>query len=172
MKLKLLASRGCTKKNIIGLSTNSGDVHAAGGLNWGYSNGLPKIEDAYITLPKSKLNQNPLFFNNQSIITAEWDDGMIMQLHLEGHDGHNPSTPKQIASLNCKSILGKYLRERIGSRIGKNLLFTNYQGINKNRIPNTILNDKFITLNDLNNYGRIDIEITPMINGNFKFNFK
>ena len=58
-----------------------------------------------------------------------------------------------------KYILGKYLRERIGTKIGKNLLFTSSQRADKYAISNRILKDKFITLSDLNAYGRTDQQL-------------
>ena len=60
---------------------------------------------------------------------AVWDDNEDMTLLFEGNVKLNISGvvkqyPKQIGSFRDKSDLGKYLRQRISNKIGRNLLFT------------------------------------------------
>ena len=44
-----------------------------------------------------------------------WDDGVVMECLLEGtQDLDGKRAPKQISTYNDKSILGAYLRKRLG----------------------------------------------------------
>lgn len=190
--LTLLARVSGQTNNIIGIRTTRGEVHAASGLNWGYNAGTAMLGDAYIPVNKNNiLGCRNMFIkpNPNSPINVVWDDGTTMELLLEGsganlNDGNE--YPKQISSYTNKSILGDYLRRRIGNRIGRNLLYSQYAiselsriksrySGDKNSIINAIrnnqrlfdeLNDKFIKIDDLNQYGRTDISVSLVMRGN------
>ena len=130
-----------------------GQVHDQAGLNWGYSSGHVCLEDAYIPLKTETLKNNIGFFpplSANNTINVTWDDGIKMVCLLEGRQTtpiNNNYYAKQISSFGDKSILGTYLRTRLG-----------------------IFNRK-ITLNDLSNYGRTDITVTKLSNRNYLFDF-
>lgn len=184
--LTLLATNPSSTSNIIERPTIPGQVHAASGLNWGYNAGTALLGDAYIPVNRDEIiKARQMFIKPSPVnvpISAVWDDGTKMTLLLEGNgvdlcDGN--FYPKQISTYGNKSILGNYLRERIGTRIGRNLVYSPYAintlasiksiyAGNKEAIILAIknnltlleeLNDKFITLDDLNQYGRTNISV-------------
>ena len=185
-ELTLLATTKSNTSNIIGKSTVKGEVPAASGLNWGYSSGVTLLEDAYIPINRGDIKKaGEMFIKSSNVnipITAIWDDGTKMKLLLEGvrfNSGDNNIYPKQISSYQNKSNLGNYLRKRIGNKIGKNLEYSentinivadiksrnnrNKEGIieeiqNNNALLKE-LNDKFITLNYLEQYGRTTVSV-------------
>ena len=114
------------------------EVQRQAGLNWGFSNGNVCTADAYIALNKDFFRQNPNFFPpRSSTITVLWDDGTRMTCLLEGsQEVEGLEYPKQLSTYNDKSLLGVYLRTRLG-----------------------VSNTHLITRNDLRNYGREDINI-------------
>lgn len=120
-------------------SVRDGYVQEQAGLNWGFSQGHVSTEDAYIALTTSFIRNNINFFPaHGSIIRTVWDDNTPMECLLEGTQIINNHTfPKQISSLNDKSILGSYLRRRLG-----------------------VSPTHRITMQDLSNYGRDYITVT------------
>ncbi|CUO39944.1 restriction endonuclease PLD domain-containing protein [Clostridium paraputrificum] len=128
-----------------------GNVHSMAGLNWGYSNGHVCENDAYIPIKANVIRSNLTLFNpitENNIIYVTWDDGTEMTCLLEGSQIINSVTyPKQISSYNDKSILGVYLRERLG------------------------VFHSPIVLEDLISYGRTDISVTKTSNTHYFFNF-
>lgn len=129
-------------------SIRDNQVQSQGGLNWGFSYGNVSNADAYIALTTSFFRNNPGFFpNHGSTINVTWDDFTTMRLLLEGTqviDGQ--IYPKNLSSINDKSILGTYIRERMGIAL-------NHQ----------------ITMQDLNTYGRNTVSIEKI--GAYEFNF-
>lgn len=131
-------------------STRDEEVQAQGGLNWGLSSGHVNSEDAYFALPTKFFRDNKDFFPSQgSCINVNWDDGTKMICLLEGTQQINGKTfPKQISTYNDKSILGGYMRRRLG--------------VSSNHV---------ITRADLKNYGREDIDVTKINHNTFFFDF-
>lgn len=192
--LTLLATKSNNENNIIGINTIRDHVHAAAGLNWGYSSGMPAIGDAYISISTSNIRQcSDLFIKNHPIYVI-WDDGTKMTMLAEQNSqgiGDGVLYGKALSSYRDKSILGNYLRKRIGEKIGKNLIYSDYakntlknlkltnkgdKEAIKDEIRNTPLllqelNDKFITLNDLQQYGRTNISVRILENGIYYFDF-
>ncbi|WP_418302146.1 hypothetical protein [Lysinibacillus fusiformis] len=119
-------------------SIRENEVQRQAGLNWGFSNGNVCTADAYIALNKDFFRQNPNFLPpRSSTITVLWDDCTRMTCLLEGSQEVNGlEYPKQLSTYNDKSVLGVYLRTRLG-----------------------VSNTHLITRNDLRNYGREDIDI-------------
>lgn len=197
--LTLLAKKSNSEKNIIGIPTTGGQVHAAAGLNWGYTSGKPSIEHAYIKIDKKNIEKYPELFptkpkGEKKPIEVIWDDGTTMLLSLEGNGEKVEDGifyPKQVSTYKNKSKIGIYLRKRIGKKIGKNLIYTNYaikkvkdikklykkdkqsiiKEIKKDKILKAELQDKFITLDDLNKYGRSDISVSILDDGTYYFDF-
>jgi hypothetical protein len=175
LNVSLLANKNGSE-NIVGYTTLAGQVHGSAGLNWGYSNGLPKPNDAYLKISKSYLVTNPNLFprkasENNLPIDAIWDDGTRMKMLLEGNQTYNDQIyPKQIGSFNNKSQLGIYLRTRIGKKLGIDFVIPD---ISKSEFVSkaTQFKDKLITLDILNKYGRTDIKIKKLEDGTYYFDF-
>jgi hypothetical protein len=142
-----------------------GQVEARSGLNWGHGIGNITPNDAYIPIRKEHIRSYPLLFppkqefpniNNggrlqrhNDIIEIIWDDGMTMDGLLEGsQEEKGVKYPKQISSAFQKSLMGEYIRHRLG-------------------IPSGI----FVTKEDLLRYGRTDIDISLLDEGIYYFDF-
>lgn len=156
-------------------SLRNNQVHEKGGLNWGFSSGHVAEGDGYIALPKEIIKNNLNLFKpfdqnyqskggkkrNSDPVEIIWDDGYIMPASFEGAQNIDGLTyPKQITSYSAKtprlngkriskkSILGRYLRNRIGVPV-----------------------DYLITMDDLNNYGRTDITLSLIEEGIYYADF-
>lgn len=178
VEISLLAARGSgNQNNIIGIATNPGDVHAGAGLNWGFSNGMPKPNDAYIKIPKEQIINNPLMFPPKSNdindpIDVIWDDGTEMQMLLEGNQTvEGIDYPKQISTYKSKKELGLYLRKRIGDAIGKNLIIPEELSKDEFVAKAHYYKDKFITKEMLDSYGRTSINIKLIGDRTYYFDF-
>lgn len=118
-----------------------GRVAEVSGLNWGQGQVAHTTpNDAYIKIPKAAIKTE--FFEpksaNQVPIDVMWDDGKAMNCFEEGNQKHNGVVyPKQIASAGKKSILGEYLRGRLGLPSGQK-----------------------VKMEDLQRYGKIYIDVT------------
>lgn len=125
-------------------------VQEQAGLNWCFSSGHVSTEDAYIAITVGFIRSNPFFFPQQGAqIVTRWDDGTIITCLLEGTQTINGQVyPKQISSSGNKSILGSYLRRRLG-----------------------VSSTHHITMQDLENYGRNYITVTRSQNGEYYFDF-
>lgn len=125
-------------------------VQSKAGLNWCFADAHVNTEDAYIALTTEFFRNNPHFFPLQgSIINVTWDDGRTMKCLLEGTQKINREIyPKQISSYNDKSVIGHYLRNRLG-----------------------VTPTKLITMDDLNNYGRNFISVSYKGGNNYYFDF-
>ena len=125
-------------------------VHIKSGANWGFANAHVCQDDAYIALRKDFLRNNPGFFPSHGCcIDVVWDDGTVMCCLLEGtQDVDGVVAPKQISTFNDKSILGVYLRDRLN--------------VESNHV---------ITYQDLQKYGRDDIEVCRLEDGRYYFDF-
>lgn len=150
-------------------------VFEKSGLNWGFSNGHVALGDAYIPISKELLKENPNLIpaydktyvsltkkkRNSDPIEIIWDDNTVMEASLEGSqilDG--VEYPKQIASyskspvifegeaVSAKSILGRYLRKRLGVRL-----------------------DEMITIDTLEKYGRLTITLALIEEGVYYADF-
>jgi hypothetical protein len=126
------------------LLTTTGTVHQTGGLNWGSNpNNHTNPLDAYIPIHIGSVRRYaPLFSPKgaaQTVQTLTWDDGTVIQVLFEGSQTDSQTGlvyPKQIASTPNKNTLGRYFRMRMG-------LSATHR----------------ITLQDLQNYGRTNIDL-------------
>lgn len=148
------------------LLDRSGKVSSKSGLNWGLSPAHTTNGDAYIAIRKEYLQGFPDLFppkqktyttlskggriNRQNdAVELIWDDGTIMEGLLEGsQDEEGVSYPKQICSSPKKNIFGLYIRKRLGVPV-------NYR----------------ITRDDLELYGRTDIDISKQGEGIYYMDF-
>lgn len=144
----------------------TGEVPTASGLNWCHSpQGHISIDDGYIPVRTSYIREYPHLFppkqmtpttttggraNRQNdSIELIWDDGTIMQALLEGSQPVDGLTyPKNLASFPSKSILGSYIRQRLGLPSGS-----------------------LVTRADLDRYGRSYISISLLDNGTYYADF-
>lgn len=146
-------------------SIRANEVQEKSGLNWGHSSAHTAVGDAYIAIPKDILIENqglfePFDSEYENTLTRKarqsdpiellWDDGYTMPASLEGTQELNGHTyPKQLTSysqhvpylngerISAKSILGRYLRDRMG--------------VNVNHV---------ISMEDLECYGRTNITLS------------
>lgn len=140
----------------ITLLTTTGHVHNTAGLNWG-SNPLNHTTpiDAYIPIHINTIRNNPGLFSpkspQQNVITFHWDDGVVMQVQMEGNLPDSRTGiiyPKQISSHPQKNTLGRYFRQRLG------------------RTPT-----ERITMQHLINYGRSTVSISRIDSNNYNLDF-
>lgn len=118
---------------VVSLLNDQGEVSEKSGLNWCLSNGHVAKDDAYIRIPKVLCVVGSILFPPKKYVGRQdnegqgkrnrendeiellWDDGTIMPALLEGTQVINGvKYPKQISSSPSKSILGKYIRNRLG----------------------------------------------------------
>lgn len=148
------------------------EVPKNSGLNWGMAklNGAHvNIDDAYIKISSDMIYKYPKLFPAKQIMPTKnvvrkghrhndcieiiWDDGTNMIGLLEGSipkkiNGISLLFPKQISTSPSKSLLGKYIRARIGIDSGT-----------------------MITMQHLQNYGRDTIDISLLGDGIYYFDF-
>jgi len=141
-------------------------VHEASGLNWGQGRGHVAPNDAYIAIKKDYIRQYPSLFppkqnfttmtdiggrqnRHNDIVDIIWDDGFIMDGLFEGSQDENGLTfPKQISSFPRKSIMGEYIRSRLGIPLGQ-----------------------AVRIEDLQRYGRTTIDISLQEESVYFFDF-
>ena len=149
-------------------------VPAQSGINWGlakFSGSHVNINDAYIRIGADLIEHYPNMFpkkqecptddetvgrtghRHNDSIDILWDDGTSMTGLLEGSlpktiNGIRDLYPKQISTTPSKSMLGKYLRKRMGVKEG-------YR----------------ITYDDLKAYGRTNIDVSLQGEGVYYFDF-
>ena len=131
-------------------SLRDGIVQRQGGVNWGFSDGHVCENDAYVAITKRFIEENPDFFPEPgSTINAVWDDGTRMVCSVEGTQYVlGKIYPKQLTSAYDKSVFGTYIRKRTGLPSG-------YR----------------IKLEDLDTYGRRDIDIQYIGNNTYTIDF-
>lgn len=149
------------------LLANNGEVQNAAGLNWGQNpRNHTTPNDAYIAIRTRYIRDfpnlfqpkqmNPMHIDNRGRMQRHndsveiiWDDGLTMEGLLEGSQQIDGITyPKQISSFPSKAQLGEYIRTRIGVPLGQ---------------P--------VRRHHLERYGRIDIRISLLGDGVYKFDF-
>lgn len=119
----------------LSLLDRNGGLPELSGINWGMSTtSHVNPDDAYIPIRREVLANHPELFapritlpegvsargNSDEVVELIWDDGTIMQVKFEGTQnvtdsiGNAIKYPKQISSFPNKSIMGRYLRGRLG----------------------------------------------------------
>jgi hypothetical protein len=131
------------------LLAKGGVVPPSSGINWGLANAHVSPNDAYVPIRISHLRAG-FFLNHGAVHSSTWDDGKKLSLVAEGTqplDGKGVY-PKQLTSFPDKFVLGVYLRQRIG-------------------VPAPTP----VSCQDLQNYGRTDIEVKFLENGALEIDF-
>lgn len=149
---------------------NKGKVPQKSGLNWGCSGAHVSKGDAYIRITMDYVRTFPKMFPPKKYVDGIeninstgrknrendeveliWDDGTVMIGLLEGQNYNKIDGmvyPKQLSSAPQKSVLGTYLRKRIGVSL-----------------------DHVITKADLKRYGRYDVDISLIGEGIYYMDF-
>lgn len=149
---------------------NKGKVPQKSGLNWGCSGAHVSKGDAYIRITMDYVRTFPKMFPPKKYVDGIeninstgrknrendeveliWDDGTVMIGLLEGQNYNKIDGmvyPKQLSSAPQKSVLGTYLRKRIGVSL-----------------------DHVITMADLKRYGRYDVDISLIGEGIYYMDF-
>lgn len=151
------------------LLDRNGIVSKKSGLNWGLSNGHVSEGDAYIRITSNYIKLFPSLFPPKKYVGMDnplsngkknrendeveliWDDGEKMIGLLEGQQTKTINGlvyPKQLSTSPSKSILGKYLRKRLGVDLNHT-----------------------ITKRDLLRYGRTSIDISLVGEGIYYLDF-
>lgn len=151
------------------LLDRNGMVSKKSGLNWGLSNGHVSECDAYIRITSNYIKLFPSLFPPKKYVGMDnplsngkknrendeveliWDDGEKMIGLLEGQQTKTINGlvyPKQLSTSPSKSILGKYLRKRLGVDLNHT-----------------------ITKSDLLRYGRTSIDISLVGEGIYYLDF-
>ena len=151
------------------LLDKNGSVSKKSGLNWGLSNGHVSEGDAYIRITSNYIKLFPSLFPPKKYVGMDnplsngkknrendeveliWDDGEKMIGLLEGQQTKTINGlvyPKQLSTSPSKSILGKYLRKRLGVDLNHT-----------------------ITKSDLLRYGRTSIDISLVGEGIYYLDF-
>ena len=149
----------------------SGQVQSQSGLNWGFADANVRPNDAYIPIRVEHIRENPHIFQpifflpdeghrsrkHKESVELIWDDGTIMNVLFEGSQPFGgQSYPKQISSVPSKDTLGVYLR----GRLGKGLVSAERLAVDR------------VTREDLERYGRDNIELSVIQPGVFFADFK
>lgn len=147
-------------------------VPKASGINWGANSkkaggtSNTSIGDAEIRITKEAIKAFPRLFppkigtsskksttgkltRQNDEIELIWDDGFVMKGLLEQNNSMNGLLyPKAICSSEKKSVLGLYLRKRLG-----------------------VSPTHIITKEDLTNYGRTDVTVSLLAEGVYEMDF-
>lgn len=151
------------------IRSNKKQIPPFSGLNWGRSKGHVSLGDAYIRLPKKIVEENPNLIKpfNPEFTTPDgkrkrssdpieliWDDGMIMEASLEGFQTlEEKKFPKQLASFSSKqpilngeriskkSILGRYLRNRLGVDINEEITIETLQNYGRDTVTLSLIEE-------------------------------
>ncbi len=156
-----------TDKCLLSLLKRNGKIHNVGGLNWGQNEeNHTRPNDAYLPISVDQIRAFPNIFPPKQLVPTEertegrvqrhndaidiiWDDGKVMRGLLEGTvEVDGVLYPKQISSFPVKSDLGLYMRNRIG-----------------------VTDGAFVTKEDLERYGRLDVEVKLLEEGIYSFDF-
>jgi hypothetical protein len=151
----------------LSLVGKNGEVQKTAGLNWGQNlRNHTKPNDAYIAIRVPHIHDFPELFppkqfnpfridkrgrtqRHNDTFEMIWDDGVSMEGLLEGSQPIDGLIyPKQISSFPIKSELGLYVRNRL-------------------KVPSGQPVRRF----HLDNYGRIDIAVSRLGDGVYKFDF-
>ncbi len=139
---------GLEKITVSLISQQLGDVAPSSGLNWGHRK---KNKDKYNRNPNqayiqlsSEIYKSDFFPVRATHFTISTDDGktLICTRAQKDAQGHAIETPHN------NSLLGEYFRHRLG-----------------------VANGELVTLNDLHNYGRTDIDFYKVDEENYFMDF-
>jgi len=148
------------------LDSRTNIIHLKSGLNWGQGNAHTAPNDSCIVVRKEHIRSYPNLFppkqdfttmlgiggkpnRHNDIVEIIWDDGVTMDGLLEGSQMEKGvKYPNKISSFPKKSLMGLYLRQRLGIESGK-----------------------AVKMEDLLRYGRTDIDVSLLDEGIYYFDF-
>lgn len=128
----------------LSLLTSKGEMGNRSSLNWGKREGR-ESNQAYIPIP-ANIGKSDFFPPQGQVFTVLTDDGHVF--HCVTAQTGSGGAPKAIETPENNSSLGKYFRERLGVELGK-----------------------FVTKEDLKNYGRTDVDFVRIGDGTYFMNF-
>ncbi|MGY3380879.1 hypothetical protein ACVWYS_002836 [Arthrobacter sp. TE12231] len=126
------------------LKSNGDDYAPGGGINWGLSRGRASEDEAYISVP-SAIGQSGFFPPRNVTFDMVGDDLELLSVRIAS--GDNPYG-KDLTTSAPNSHLGSYIRRRMGLASGA-----------------------FIGRQQLDHYGRSDIDVTYLGNGQYALDF-
>lgn len=126
------------------LKKNGDDYAPGGGINWGLSRGRASEDEAYISVP-SAVGQSGFFPPRNVTFDMVGDDLELLSVRIAS--GDNPYG-KDLTTSAPNSHLGSYIRRRMGLPSGA-----------------------FIGKQQLDQYGRSDIDVTYLGNGQYTLDF-
>lgn len=126
------------------LKKNGDDYAPGGGINWGLSRGRASEDEAYISVPSS-IGQSGFFPPRNVTFDMVGDDLELLSVRIAS--GDNPYG-KDLTTSAPNSHLGSYIRRRMGLPSGA-----------------------FIGTQQLDQYGRSDIDVTYLGNGQYTLDF-
>jgi len=148
---------------LINLLDQNGQVPEKSGINWGLNTKElagkvnTRVADAELRITASLVRNNPSLIpqkdgSSKIPVLLKWDDGTIMKGSFEQNQYDiivsGDVYPKALCSDSDKSVLGSYLRHRLGVNLTKK-----------------------VTLSDLRAYGRSNIEISLEPDGSYYLDF-
>lgn len=126
------------------LKKNGDDYAAGGGINWGLSRGRASEDEAYISVP-SAIGRSGFFPPRNVTFDMVGDDLELLSVRIAS--GDNPYG-KDLTTSAPNSHLGSYIRRRMGLPSGA-----------------------FVGRQQLDRYGRSDIDVTYLGNGQYALDF-
>ncbi|MFC8411508.1 restriction endonuclease PLD domain-containing protein [Arthrobacter sp. NPDC057259] len=126
------------------LNTYGGDYFPGGGINWGLSRGRVSKDEAYISIP-SAIGRCGFFPPRNVTFDMIGDDSELLSVRVAS--GEN-SYGKDLTTTAPNSHLGSYIRRRMGLPPGA-----------------------FIGRRELDQYGRSDIDVTYVGDGQYTLDF-
>ncbi|EAE7387731.1 TPA_asm: NgoFVII family restriction endonuclease [Listeria monocytogenes] len=151
------------------VSNGTSVVMSKSGLNWGLSGAHVAEGDGYIHIPKYIYQEQKNIIKpfdkdfksptgtkkrNSEPIELVWDDGVIMEASFEGIQIVNgQKCPKQLASysskqlylqgkrISKKSILGRYMRNRLGVEVNEKITFEHLEKYGRTTITLSLIED-------------------------------
>ncbi|WP_394125039.1 restriction endonuclease PLD domain-containing protein [Psychrobacter nivimaris] len=147
-------------------------VESSSGLNWGFGTGNVNINDSCIKIPTDLIKKHYDFFiphifkdtSENRRVTIIWDDKFVMPVLFEGSMKkliNGNKFPKQISStkdkdiqidpeyqdVTVKSIMGIYLRKRMGIELSKPITYEMLEEYGRTSIQLTRINEKLYLAN-------------------------
>lgn len=134
---------------------HTNEVQPQSGLNWGNSTGNTNPGDSYIPIRTSHIRNCPGMFPQKQLYTNLirtsklnnriefiWDDGTLMDITFEGSQTVNGILyPKQISSFDNKSVIGTYIRNRLGINPTDTVYMSHLNSYGRNNITLSLLQE-------------------------------
>ncbi len=123
------------------LDSRTGQTHDRAGLNWGHRPGRRNQNESYIPVP-ARIGRTNFFPNLRQRFIVATDDGKSFAMSMVQQSAKSISTP------DGNGIIGTYFRGRLGLPLGQ-----------------------YVTLADLQRYGRTDVTFIKADRGIYFLDF-